>query len=569
MRKDWFLIVILLLIGGFLYTSGIDYGLPLPEYNPSTVQNGWLNGATVFHPDAYDYASRPYSMLLRHASPLKPNFYHNPSLTIELNMVMSWLSNATAMYHGPFDPTARLPAGTILNCDVGEPPNPVCLRQITPFSVYVVARYLSSLMSLITVSVVYTGGRIIFNRRVGLLAAALVALCPMVVQISHYENSGATTLAVSTAAMCFSLILLKRPTTSWKAYCIGGFLVGLSAAARYNALVVGIVFFLACLITWRGHRPITSILLGFAAIPLGFLVGTPGAIFEFHVFFDDVRYILFWYGSLGGGPGWTTTSFLQSIAYYWRYAVLIVAGPLAAIAGILGVIHLLKRYRLKDVPFWAGVSLLAYIAAYTLAALSSKRLNANLLIPMISPVALVAAYGFWQLPAFIHRTRSLSIGLALLLLAWPAFLAVFLAGMFITPDSRMLAQAWVYQNIPRNTPIHLLGSYNVPLDPLDYPSVETEGAQAPLDDPLWSSSIIIYSDAYPRTVLRDPSLTENPADVANTKAVIQRLQDQWIELARFKRTDWPGEDLPPDDVSFWHQMEIIVYCNPVNCPVKR
>ncbi len=569
MRKDWLWIVLILLIGGVLYAAGLDYGLPLPQYNPSTVQNGWLNESTVFHPDAYDYASRPYSMLLRHISPVKPNFYHNPSLTIEINMLMSWLSNATSIYHGPFDPTAKLPEGTVLNCEIGAPPNPVCLRQIAPFSVYVVARYLSALMTLLMVSIVYITGHLIFSKQVGLVAALLVAFCPMVVQIAHYENPGATTLAISSAALCLSLILIKRPSASWKFYAGAGLFVGLSAAARYNAVVVGIVFLLACILSWWGRRKFKPIFIGFIAIPIGFVIGTPGSIFEIHKFIEDATYIIFWYSTLGGGPGWTTSGVSQSLAIYWRYIILIVIGPLAALAGLFGLASLLRRFRFKDLSFWAGVGLLLYVVVYSFAALSSKRLNANLIIPLITPLALLAAYGLSHLPALFQRRRSVILILAVVLLAWPVFLSFFLAGMFLAPDSRMLAQAWIEANIPHNTPIHLLGSYNVPLDPLDYPTVETEGAQAPLDDPLWNSPIIVYSDSYPLTVLRDPSLTENPADVENTRAILQRLQSQWIELARFKRTDWPGENLPPDDVSFWHQMEIVVYCNPTNCPVKH
>jgi hypothetical protein len=30
----------------------------------------------------------------------------------------------------------------------------------------------------------------------------------------------------------------------------------------------------------------------------------------------------------------------------------------------------------------------------------------------------------------------------------------------------------------------------------------------------------------------------------------------------------PGEKLSPDDISCWHQSEIVIYCNPANCPVQ-
>jgi hypothetical protein len=563
--KYYLWLVLFLLMCDSLYTVAIDYGRPLPAYNPSTVQNGWLNSATIFHPDAYDYASRPYSMLLRGISPLKPNFYHNPSLTIELNMLVSWLSDATALYHGAFDPHARLPDGTQLNCELNVPPNPICLRQITPFSVYVVARYLSALLVLLNIAVVYTGGRIVFNRQVGLLAAVLVGLCPMIVQIAHYENPGATTVLVSSATLIVCLILIKRRLPSRWFYFAAGLLVGLSAAARYNAAVVGVVFLLACITQWR--RQPTVVILGMAAVPVGFIIGTPGAIFEFHVFFDDVRYILFWYGSVGGGPGWTSSSALQSMYDYWRYMFLVMMGPLAIVTGSYGLLRLLrgaKTAKTND-SLWVGLAVLAYIVAYTASALSSKRLNNNLLLPMITPVALLAAYGFWALSVKRHWVRR---GLVMLLAGWPIVLALYLAAMFAKPDSRMLAQAWIYAHLPRDTAVHLLGSYNVPLDPLDYPTLQTYGAQTSLDDPLWDTPIIVYSDAYPQSVLRDPSLTENPADLQNTEAMIQRLQNNWIELARFPRVYWPGQDLAPDDVSLWHQMEIVVYCNPAKCPVK-
>jgi 4-amino-4-deoxy-L-arabinose transferase-like glycosyltransferase len=482
-------------------------------------------------------------------------------------MLLSWFSGATSMYHGQIDPTAPRPEGAPLSCESGEPPNPVCLRQITPFSIYVVARVLSALLSLVTVAVVYTGGRQVFDRRVGLLAALLVGLCPMVVQIAHYENPGATTLLVSSTALFVSLRLMRKIAPSRKLYASTGLLVGLSAAARYNAAVVGVVFLLACFMTWRRQRRFAPILIGCAAIPLVFLIGTPGALFEFRVFFDDVRYILFWYGSAGGGPGWTSTSALQAAFVYWRYMFLIVLGPVVLVAAIVGLFRLLKSYRAGGVRFWTGIGLAAYLVCYTLLALTSKRLNANLLIPMITPVALLGAYGFWQVIEAIRVNRELRFGAAIVLVAWPAFLSVYLAGMFAAPDSRMLAQAWIHQRIPQNTPVHLLGSYNVPLDPLNYPTNQTFGGVAAQDDPLWDSSVIVYSDAYPHAILRDATLTEDPVDIENTEATLQRLQTQWVELARFPRAYWPGQDIAPDDVSYWHQMEIVVYCNPANCPV--
>ncbi len=68
--------------------------------------------------------------------------------------------------------------------------------------------------------------------------------------------------------------------------------------------------------------------------------------------------------------------------------------------------------------------------------------------------------------------------------------------------------------------------------------------------------------------MRDLSLTPDPADIALTRLTADRLETNWIKLAHFPRIPWPGQDLPPDDVSLWHQMGITIYCNPDSCPVQ-
>jgi hypothetical protein len=72
--------------------------------------------------------------------------------------------------------------------------------------------------------------------------------------------------------------------------------------------------------------------------------------------------------------------------------------------------------------------------------------------------------------------------------------------------------------------------------------------------------------AYAWLVLRDPALS-SARGIARETALRDVLETDWIKLVTFKRTPWPGENLPPDDVSHWHQVGITVYCNPTNCPV--
>ena len=552
--------VVALLGVTLVYTSGLDYGRPAPEYAPSTVQDAWLNPETVFHPDAFAYVGTPYRMLLNFVREprignLNTAYYHNPTLNIYTNLLLFALSGTASLPH---------------NFDIPD------IRAVAPFSLYVMAQYMSALYMLLAAALLYAAGRAAFNWRVGSLAAGLAALAPLSAQHAHYATPNAQTTLVAAAALLAGFMILKGRWPRWISmplmYFAGGFLVGLAGAARYNAAIVGVVTAPAMFTAWRAHRRWRPVTLGLAAIPLGFVIGVPGAVFDTPEFIRQALEILDWYRVRGGGPGWTSDYGLSAFFYHWRYMLLFVIGPLAGGAALLGLGVMLSRRRAgrwRDT--WIGGALALYMALYTIIALPGRRLQANLLLALLAPCALLTAYGVVWLWERFGRRRWVMAGLALLVLAWPAYLSLRFASLIAAPDNRMLAQAWVYQHVPKGSRVYLLGPYNVPLDPLDYETRQTYGGEATAEDVRHADAqIIVYSEAYPFAALRDPALyAHNLEEIANEQAIIKALASEWVELARFERQSWPGQHTPPDDVSYWHQFGIVIYCNPTDCPVEQ
>jgi hypothetical protein len=596
MKRFWLYALILLAPMAF-YTAGLDYGRPRPEYSPSLEQKTWLNPATVYHPDAFAYVGIAYRMLLH--GDWNPHYYHNPPLNIYTNLGLFWLSGAENMPH---------------NKTYGD-------REIAPFQLYVMAEYMSALYMLLTVVMAYAAGRVAFDRGAGWMAAGIVALSPLIVQHAHYATPNAQTTMISTAALLVALVIfrgrygfhrvgypsltpspppergLSSPAsplsvygegagegvnqtknrsqfpggqTVWIVYIVAGLLVGLTMATRYNAVVVGMVTGLAMLTDrWRKRRwgPMA---VGLAAMPIGLVIGLPGLIFARSEVIEQVRGILNVYRNEGGGDGFTAGRGLESFFYHWRYTVLMVVGPVTALAALFGLGLTQRRWRSARWPeAWIGAVLAGYMLVYTILALPGRRIQANLLFPLIVPLALLAGYGVVWLWAQTGRPRWVAIGLAAALLVWPALLSVLFVYRIVTPDNRERAQAWIYQHVPRGSTVHLLEPYNVPVDPLDYRVSESYARQVGPDRLRETNvQVIVYSDAYPFLVLRDPALSSEKG-IAKEKTIREMLETDWIELARFKRMPWPGENLPPDDVSYWHQMEIVIYCNPANCPVDH
>ncbi len=546
MKRVWWG-TLALMVPLVLYAAGLAHGRPRPQYSPSTVQHAWLNSQNIFHPDSFAYVGIPYRMLLEKT--WNPHYFHNPSLTLNTNRVLFWLSGAADMPH---------------DLTYGD-------REIAPFQLYIMGRWMSVLYTLLTVAMSYAAGRVAFGRRAGVGAAALVAVSPLITEFAHFAIPIAQTTMLSTAALLAALLIARDRfprLPRWTLYTIAGLLVGLTMSARYNAVVVGLVTGLVILIRWWPDRrqwlpPVVAAL----AMPVGFAIGTPGIIFATHEVIDQIRDILDWYRVTGGGPGFSADRGLESYYYHWRYLALIGFGPLGIGAALLGVGVALRRARVRGWRWLTdqggiAVLLVLYIGVYTALALAGKRLNANLLPPLIVPLALLAGAG---LTRFDRRWQPVVIGA---LAVWPLLLSVLFAYRIAVPDTRMRVQEWVYDHVPRGSSVYLLGPYNVPLDPLDYTIRQTYGGEAgPVDIQHATEQIIVYSDAHPWSILRDPSPEFQDA-IDREEGIRDVLKSDWIELKHFDRMPWPAEHMPPDDVSYWTQMGITIYCNPADCPVS-
>jgi hypothetical protein len=339
-------------------------------------------------------------------------------------------------------------------------------------------------------------------------------------------------------------------------------------AARYNAVTVGVVSGLAILTVSGQQRRILPVLIAGVAVSLGLALGAPGIVLAPQEVLDQIRDILNWYAERGGGPGFTADRGLEAIAVHWRYVTLAAVGPVGILAAGGGLILTLRARRIRWQTAWLGSVMALYLLVYTLLALRGRRVQANLLFPLLLPLALLAGYALVRAWDRWPRRRIKAISL-LLLLGWPALTAAWFTVLISTPDNRLRAQAWVYDHVPRGTNIYLLGPYNVPLDPLDYPTRQTYGGEASPDQVRRAAElIIVYSGSSAATALREPALGD-PAARARETAIRQVLNNDWIAIKRFARQPWPFAHLTPDDVSYWHQMEIVIYCKPSACPVEN
>jgi YYY domain-containing protein len=97
-------------------------------------------------------------------------------------------------------------------------------------------RVLSALADVLTIALVFELGRVLYGRRAGLLAAALLSLTVLHIQYSHFFGSETFLALFVTAVVYFSVRILKYGS-AWN-YAFAGLFYGLALATKLSAVPV-------------------------------------------------------------------------------------------------------------------------------------------------------------------------------------------------------------------------------------------------------------------------------------------------------------------------------------------
>jgi YYY domain-containing protein len=366
-----------------------------------------------------------------------------------------------------------------------------------------VGRALSALFDTSSVLLVGLLGRRLAGPRIGLLAAALVAVLPFEVQVAHFY-------AVDTVLLFFVLLTLLGcvrlaqaspragdgpdarnseeavagieiafPWRAWGSGLFVGAALGLAVATKVSALPLALPIVLALLLRWRRRGP-DDVLLAFLGIAgaaiLAFAITSPYAIIDwrtFHAqvseqtalsqgaldypyvrqFADQIPYLyqieqLLLYdmglplGILGlAGAGWA----VWRIWRRWDDDWLIIVSWLVIYFAIIGVAYTrFTRYMLPIFP------LLALCGAASLGALSSLTPRSPSLASEGGEGSRLRARSLlrWLTTLYGARWwRGMVAALGLAVLAAATFMALALDNIYSAPNTRVQASEWIYDHV--------------------------------------------------------------------------------------------------------------------------
>jgi Dolichyl-phosphate-mannose-protein mannosyltransferase len=304
-----------------------------------------------------------------------------------------------------------------------------------PTTAFTIARVLAALLGAAAVGLLAWAGARLFDRRVGLVAAALLAVAFLPVHYSHLAVNDMPALA----PLCLSLVGAAGVYRDGRLrdYALAGAALGVACATKYTAGIV-----LLCLLGAAVGAPnrLKGLSLASVLAVAGFVVVNPYALFDLQLFREGLELQSQASSDGGGKLGLADDS---GVVYYlgtttWGL------GWLPALAAAGGAVWLAIRDRRRAlvlVP--APVLLILFLGI-------QDRFFARWILPVYPLLCLLAA---WAAIEALRRTPAPALIAGALLCAQGLVFSIHNDLVLSRPDTRALARAWMVENVPEATKV--------------------------------------------------------------------------------------------------------------------
>ncbi|MCX6544305.1 MAG: glycosyltransferase family 39 protein [Acidobacteria bacterium] len=316
------------------------------------------------------------------------------------------------------------------------------LSRMNIAAVFEVGRVVTALVGTATVWITYRIGRDLDSPRLGLAAAAMLAVLPMHVRESHFMLTDVPMTALTTLSVWLAIRAGQDRTVS--AYAWAGVAAGLSAAAKYNGGVVSVAVVIAWLVFDRSSSDrARKAAAAVGATAVAFLVGAPYTLLDLPNFLEGFGAEFGKFATKGrspaGDPVWLIYyKHLALSAWFWM--------PTAG----AGVFLVLARKATQ--ARWLIPVGFAVVYSYVLAT-HGGIVFARYALPLAPMVCLLAAAPIVAIARVISLYAAPGkgkLGAAFAICATLVFVVQFGVGSarwlqaFQRPDTRTVASTWLW-----------------------------------------------------------------------------------------------------------------------------
>jgi len=322
------------------------------------------------------------------------------------------------------------------------------------------ARYFQVFIALVTILVVYECGRLLYDRKTGLVAALILAVSPAHIIATQTVRPDAISAFLVTVVMFTAAQLLKSENSGRASILLySGVAIGALAAFRLPLAAFGLLPFFGYIKAKQrtSGGPIRKLLIDRNLAMMAVVVVLTYAALSPHTFIYPDWFL----AGLKMTAGFETTQFPDAVdrgpvffQYGWRLFRQALGYP-AYLLALLGIVYAMMVRRAEDMVVLIGVGLyFAMLAAVTWTVVRYT-LPVLPLLALLGGVAVIRT----QEMARHFLVRMVVPAIAAIFFGWTLMADLALLHVVASKNVRTLSGEWIAENIPRDKSIVVIKNY--------------------------------------------------------------------------------------------------------------
>ncbi|HVS29215.1 MAG TPA: glycosyltransferase family 39 protein [Solirubrobacteraceae bacterium] len=342
-----------------------------------------------------------------------------------------------------------------------------------PADVWLIGRLVSVGMNLVAIVLIYLAGAVFFERRVGLLAAAVAATSFLPVFYSHLALNDAPTLA-PVALTLYGSARILRDGGRRRDYAIAAIGLGLATATKYLAAILVLPLLGAAVCHWRAEggrlpsrplqahlrslwrlrwvgelwrlRAVRYALVALAGSLMVFVLANPYSLLDLHTFASGLKGQATMTATTKLGAGTRNGYLFYLHAFTWG------VGWVPSLMALAGAILLVARRQRVALVLLPGA------LAYLLFVGQEQRFFGRWLMPIFAIVFILAGYAGVELTRAVARQRprlmTALVALVAVALCIQGVISVIHSDQVLArADTRNLAHRWLARHVPAGSTV--------------------------------------------------------------------------------------------------------------------
>jgi hypothetical protein len=325
-------------------------------------------------------------------------------------------------------------------------------NSLNPALLYLIGRATTAIVGSLTVALAYWLGKAAYNRRVGLVSAALLGSSFIHVRDSHFAVNDIAATFFVTLSLVAAIGLAQTGRRRW--YVLAGVALGLGFATKYSAILGAVPVLIAHLyspnVRWRPRLGLGLRLLALVAFTTvaAAIVGSPYFVLTPAKVVRDAYEALYLAGR-NGFDGWVIDS-AGGYVFYLKTLIWGLGWPLFALT-LMGLLVAIVRHFPKDVIIFS-----LPIAIFLVAG-QQRMFFARFILPAVPALIILGAALLEKVVASVTlKSRVARLILAvftLVIITQPLLSSIRLDYLLNQTDTRTLAKNWIETNIAADAKI--------------------------------------------------------------------------------------------------------------------